>query len=243
MVLPGLAAAGTFLGQAGSFLGGVGATAGGLSTLFGGGGGGGGATTYGGADLASMYPELAYGQLKTTYDMQRAAGREQANLQLLGGQNQLLTQTAYDQYKNALSKDQTAAGMLAGIASQAANNVSNLYALRGQGLLGLEMLGGEVAADTAKTYATAAANLQNQILTGEAGLLAPTAQATAQAGLGAMTGKNLLAQKIGETNLGIRASEQQSRLAMAQQDQLFRQRKAEYDYQRGAALGAAAGFA
>lgn len=225
MVLPALAGLGAFLGQAGSFAGGIGAAAGGLSMLFG--GGGGGASTYGGADLASLYPELAYGQLKTTYGMQRASGREQAILQALGGQNQLLTQSAYDQYKNALNKDQTAAGMMAGIASQYANSAIGLRDLAGKARVGMEVLGAETSADLAKTYSTAAANLQNQILTGEAGLLAPTAQATAQAGLGAMTGKNLQAQKISETNLGIRAAEQQTRLAMAQQNQQYQQRMAE----------------
>jgi hypothetical protein len=204
---------------------------------------GGGASTTGGADLASLYPELAYGQLPITVEQQKFGYNMQPVLQMQGLQNQILGQTAYNQYQNSLNKDQTAAGMLAGIASQYANNAVDLLTKGKQAQMGMEVLGAENASKIAQTYAAAAGTLQNQILTGESGMLTPTAQATAQAGLAAQTGKNEMARKIGETNLGIRAAQEQTRNALVQQRAATEGQLAMKRLGAGLALGAQRAFA
>jgi hypothetical protein len=231
-----------FLTAAGTFLGGAGAAAGGIGSLFG--ALGGGRTQQPSLeDQASLYAQLAAGQVPLTMQQYRYGAMLQPWLQAEGAETQVAGQSAYDQFKNALQKDQTAAGQLAGIASQYASSAIGLQDLAGKGRLAAETLGIETAGNMAKNYATAAANLAAGTLTGEASLLNPTAASLAAAGQTAQQGKNLLATNIGSTNLSIRQQQEQTRNQMALQraqteSQLALRREA-----RSAALGGQAAFA
>lgn len=222
----------------GSVLGGIGSAAGGIGSLIGAFGGGGGQTDY-----ASLYAQLAPGQTQLTTQQYLLGATIQPWLTAENAQTQILGQSAYDQFKNSLTKDQTAAGMLAGIASQYASSAIGLQDLAAKGRLAAETLGLETAGNLAQTYATAAANLANTTLTGEAQALLPTATAVASAGQTAQQGKNQLAANIASTNLNIRQQQEQTRNQMALQraqveGQLALRREA-----RSAALGAQAAFA
>ena len=232
-----------FLTAAGSVLGGVGAAAGGIGSLIGAFGGGSRSRQPSIEDQASLYAQLAAGQVPLTMQQYRYGAMLQPWLQAEGAETQVAGQSAYDQFKNALQKDQTAAGQLAGIASQYASSAIGLQDLAGKGRLATETLGVETAANMAKNYATAAANLAAGTLTGEASMLSPTASALASAGQTAQQGKNLLATNIGSTNLNIRQQQEQTRNQMALQraqteSQLALRREA-----RSAALGGQAAFA
>lgn len=226
------------LSSVGTFLGGVGTAAGGIGGLFGALGGGGDQPDY-----ASLYAQLAPGQTSLTMQQYLAGAYLQPWVQGMGAETTIRGQSAYDQFKNSLNKDQTAAGMLAGISSQYASSAIGLQDLAAKGRLAAETLGLETANDLAKTYATAAYNLSNTALAGEAQSLLPTAQATAAAGQAAQLGRNQLASNIGSTNLDIRQQQEQTRNQMALQraqveGQLALRREA-----RGAALSAQAAFA
>ena len=221
----------------GSALGGLGTAAGGIGSLFGAMGGG------GQTDYASLYSQLAPGQTRLTTQQYITGATLQPWLTAENAQTQILGQSAYDQFKNALTKDQTAAGMLAGISSQYASSAIGLQDLAAKGRLAAETLGLETANDLAKSYATAASNLANTTLTGEAQTLLPTATAVANAGQTAQQGKNQLAASIGSANLDIRKEQERTRNQMALQraqteSQLALRREA-----RSAALGGQAAFA
>lgn len=227
------------LAALGTFLGGVGTAAGGVGSLVGALGGGGGGQT----DYASLYAQLAPGQTQLTAQQYMMGARMQPWITAMNAQTQVLGQSAYDQFKNAVTKDQTAAGMLAGISSQYASSAIGLQDLAAKGRLAAETLGLETAGTLAQNYATAASNLANTVLTGEAQSLLPTAQAVASAGQTAQQGKNQLASNIASTNLDIRKEQERTRNQMALQraqteSQLALRREA-----RSAALGGQAAFA
>jgi hypothetical protein len=227
------------LANLGSLFGGIGSAAGGIGSLIGAFGGGGGGQT----DYASLYAQLAPGQTQLTTQQYLLGATLQPWLTAENAQTQILGQSAYDQFKNALTKDQTAAGMLAGISSQYASSAIGLQDLGAKGRLAAETLGLETANDLAKSYAAAASNLANTTLTGEAQTLLPTATAVASAGQTAQQGKNQLAASIGAANLDIRKEQERTRNQMALQraqteGQLALRREA-----RSAALGGQAAFA
>jgi len=226
------------LGQVGTFLGGAGAAATGIGSLFGALGGGGGQPDY-----ASLYAQLAPGQTQLTTQQYLMGAQLQPWIQAMGAETTIRGQTAYDQFKNSLTKDQTAAGMLAGISSQYASSAIGLQDLAAKGRLAAETLGLETAGNLAQTYATAAANLANTTLTGEAQALLPTAQAVASAGQTAQQGKNQLASNIASTNLDIRQQQEQTRNQMALQRAQIEGQLALRREARGAALAGQAAFA
>lgn len=222
----------------GSVLGGIGSAAGGIGSLIGAFGGGGGQPDY-----ATLYSQLAPGQTLLSMQQYLMGAQLQPWIQAMGAETTVRGQSAYDQFKNSLNKDQTAAGMLAGISSQYASSAIGLQDLAAKGRLAAETLGLETAKDLATTYATAAYNLANTTMLGEAQTLLPTAQATAAAGQAAQLGKNQLASNIASTNLDIRRQQEQTRNQMALQranieGQLALRREA-----RGAALAGQAAFA
>jgi hypothetical protein len=229
--LAGLGQIGTFLGQAGGAATGVG----GLISAFGGGGGE--------PDYASLYAQLAPGQTQLTTQQYLMGAQLQPWIQAMGAETTIRGQTAYDQFKNSLTKDQTAAGMLAGISSQYASSAIGLHDLAAKGRLAAETLGLETAENLAQTYATAAANLANTTLTGEAQALLPTAQAVASAGQTAQQGKNQLASNIASTNLDIRRQQEQTRNQMALQRAQTEGQLALERSRRSAALGLTAALA
>lgn len=225
------------LANVGSFLGGVGSAAGGIGSLF-------GAISGGGQpDYASLYAQLAPGQTMMGVQQYLMGAQLQPWIQAMGAETTIRGQSAYDQFKNALNKDQTAAGMLAGISSQYASSAIGLQDLAAKGRLAAETLGLETAGNLAQTYATAAANLANTTLTGEAQSLLPTAQAVAAAGQTAQQGKNQLASSIASTNLNIRQQQEQTRNQMALQRAQTEGQLALERSRRGAALAAQAAFA
>ena len=222
----------------GTFLGGVGSAAGGIGSLFGALGGGGGQPDY-----ATLYSQLAPGQTLLSMQQYLMGAQLQPWIQGLGAETTIRGQSAYDQFKNSLNKDQTAAGMLAGISSQYASSAIGLQDLAAKGRLAAETLGLETANDLAKTYATAAYNLANTSLLGEAQTLLPTAQATAAAGQAAQLGKNQLATNIASANLNIRQQQEQTRNQMALQRAQVEGQLALRREGRSAALAAQAAFA
>ena len=222
----------------GTFLGGVGSAAGGIGSLFGALGGGGGQPDY-----ATLYSQLAPGQTLLSMQQYLMGAQLQPWIQGLGAETTIRGQSAYDQFKNSLNKDQTAAGMLAGISSQYASSAIGLQDLAAKGCLAAETLGLETANDLAKTYATAAYNLANTSLLGEAQTLLPTAQATAAAGQAAQLGKNQLASNIASANLNIRQQQEQTRNQMALQRAQVEGQLALRREGRSAALAAQAAFA
>jgi hypothetical protein len=238
MAAPALAG----LANIGTLLGGAGAAAGGIGSLIG--AFGGGRTQQPSLeDQASLYAQLAAGQVPLTMQQYRYGAMLQPWLQAEGAETQIAGQSAYDQFKNSLQKDQTAAGQLAGIASQYASSAIGLQDLAGKGRLAAETLGIETAGNMAKNYATAAANLAAGTLTGEASLLNPTAASLAAAGQTAQQGKNLLATNIGSTNLGIRQQQEQTRNELVKQRAATEGQLALKRYGAGLALAGQAAFA
>ena len=226
------------LAALGSFLGNVGGAASGIGSLV-------GALSGAGQqpDYASLYAQLAPGQSQITTQQYMLGAAMQPVSQAQGLLTQIYGQSAYDQFKNARDKDQTAAGMLAGIASQYANAAIGAQDLTNKAKIATETLGLETASKMANTYANAAANLQNQILTGEQGMLLPTATATAAAGQTAQQAKNQLAANIGATNLDIRRQQENTRNAMALQRAQVEGQLALKRYGAGMALAGQAAFA
>ena len=228
--LAGLAAFGTFLGGAGSAASGAGSLIGALRGD-------------GQVDYATLYQQLTPGQTQLTTQQYLMGAQLQPWVQAMGAETTIRGQNAYDQWSLARRKDETAAGTLAGISSQYASSAIGLQDLAAKGRLAAETLGLETAGNLAQTYATAASNLANTALTGEAQALLPTAQAVAAAGQTAQQGKNQLASNIASTNLNIRQQQEQTRNQMALQraqveGQLALRREA-----RGAALAGQAAFA
>ncbi len=228
--LAGLAAFGTFLGGAGSAAAGVGSLVGAL--------GGGGQVDY-----ASLYSQLAPGQTQLTTQQYLMGAQLQPWVQAMGAETTVRGQNAYDQTKSAIDKDKTAAGTLAGISSQYASSAIGLQDLGAKSRLAAETLGVEFAKTAAETYATAAANLANTTLTGEAQALLPTAQAVAAAGQTAQQGKNQLASNIASTNLNIRQQQEQTRNQMALKRADIEGQLALERSRRSAALGLTAALA
>jgi hypothetical protein len=194
-------------------IGAIGSVLGGAGSLFG--------AIRGGADqtdYASLYStQLAPGNTALTI-----AGQELATLMAPytgteAAQTKVLGQQAYDQFTQAANKEQTQAGLQAGIASQYASNVLGLQDLQGKAKLSTEMLGPEVAASLAKQYGEAAQSLQEKTLTGETSLLNPTAQGLAQAGLSAQTSKNKQVNDLMSSNLRISERQEDTRNALALQ--------------------------
>jgi hypothetical protein len=238
MAAPALAG----LANIGTLLGGAGAAAGGIGSLFG--ALGGGRTQQPSLeDQAALYAQLAAGQVPLTMQQYKYGAMLQPWLQAEGAETQIAGQSAYDQFKNALQKDQTAAGQLAGISSQYASSAIGLNDLAGKAKLATEVLGTEAAKKNAETYATAAANLAAGTLTGEAGLLTPTGTALASAGQTAQQGKNLLATSIGSTNLGIRQEQERTRNELVKQRAATEGQLALKRYGAGMALAGQAAFA
>lgn len=225
------------LANFGSFLGGVGSAAGGIGSLFGALGGG------GQPDYASLYAQLAPGQTALTTQQYLLGAQLQPWIQAMGAETTIRGQSAYDQWALSRDKDKTAAGMLAGISSQYASGAIGLQDLGAKGRLATETLGVEAAKTFADTYATAASNLANTTLTGEAQALLPTAQAVASAGQTAQQGKNQLAANIGATNLDIRKQQEQTRNQMALQRAQTESTLALRRQAQGAALAGQAAFA
>ena len=238
MALPALAALANF----GTFLGGAGAAAGGIGSLIG--AFGGGRTQQPSLDdQATLYAQLAAGQMPLTMQQYRYGAMLQPWLQAEGAETQVAGQSAYDQFKNSLALDQTKAGTLAGITSQYASSAIGLQDLAGKGRLAAETLGIETAGNMAKNYATAASNLATGTLSGEAGLLNPTGASLAAAGQTAQQGKNLLATNIGSTNLGIRQQQEQSRNKLVEQRAATEGQLALKRYGAGLAFAGHAAFA
>lgn len=228
--LAGLGQIGTFLGEAGSAASGAGSLIGALRGD-------------GQVDYATLYQQLIPGQTQLTTQQYLMGAQLQPWVQAMGAETTIRGQSAYDQFKNSLNKDQTAAGMLAGISSQYASSAIGLQDLAAKGRLAAETLGLETAGNLAQTYATAASNLANTALTGEAQALLPTAQAVAAAGQTAQQGKNQLASNIASTNLNIRQQQEQTRNQMALQRAQIEGQLALRREARGAALAGQAAFA
>ena len=195
-------------------IGAIGALAGGAGSLLGAVRGGGGQ----GTDYSSLYAtQLAPGNTKLTI-----AGQELATLMAPytgteAAQTKVLGQQAYDQFTQAVQKEQTQAGLQAGIASQYASNAIGLQDLGNKAKLSTELMGPEVASALAKQYGEAVQSLQEKTLTGETSLLAPAAQAFAQAGLSAQTAKNKQVNDLMSSNLRIGERQEDTRNALALQ--------------------------
>lgn len=225
------------LANLGSLFGGIGTAAGGIGSLIGAFGAG------NQPDYPSLYAQLAPGATQMGVQQTLMGAYLQPWVQAMGAETTIRGQSAYDQFKNALNKDQTAAGMLAGISSQYASSAIGLQDLGAKGRLATETLGVETAKNLADTYATAASNLASSALTGEYQTLLPTAQAVASAGQTAQQGKNQLAASIGATNLDIRKQQEQTRNQMALQRAQTESTLALRRQAQGAALAGQAAFA
>lgn len=158
-------------------------------------------------------------------------------------QTKVLGQQAYDQFTQAAQKEQTQAGLQAGIASQYASSVLGLQDLQAKSKLATEMMGPEVASALAKQYGEAVQSLQEKTLTGETTLLNPAAQALASAGLSAQQAKNKQVNDLTSSNLRIAERQEDTRNALALQRGQIEGQLALKRYGAGMALGAHAYFA
>ena len=194
-------------------IGAIGSALGGAGSLF-------GAIKGGGQipDFASLYStQLVPGNTRLTI-----AGNELAALMAPytgteAAQTKVLGQQAYDQFTQAATKEQTQAGLQAGIASQYASSVLGLQDLQGKSRLATEMMGPEVASALAKQYGEAVQSLQEKTLTGETALLNPASQALASAGLSAQQAKNKQVNDLTSSNLRIAERQEDTRNALALQ--------------------------
>ncbi len=169
-------------------------------------------------DYASLYATaLAPGQTALTTESMILAQMMAPYLGTEAMTSKTLAQTQYDQFKLAGEKEQTRAGLLAGIASQYASSTIGNEDLAAKARTAIEMLGPETAASLAKQYSQAATNIQERTLMGETSLLNPTTQALANAGQTALQAKNKLASDLGSTNLEIGKRQEDTRNAMALQ--------------------------
>ena len=155
--------------------------------------------------------QLAPGQTVLTTQQYELGARLQPVLQAQSLLSKIYGESAWRQFTDASDKDKTAAGMLAGITSQYANSAIGAQDKANLSKIAAETLGFENAAKIANTYASAAAALKQQELTGLQALLAPTSQALASAGQTAQQGKNQLASNIGATNLEIKKDQERTR--------------------------------
>jgi hypothetical protein len=220
-------------------IGAIGALAGGAGSLLGAARGGGQQ-----ADYSALYAsQLAPGNTKLTI-----AGNELAALMAPytgteAAQTKVLGQQAYDQFSQAIQKEQTQAGLQAGIASQYASNAIGLQDLSNKAKLSTEMMGPEVASALAKQYGEAVQSLQEKTLTGETTLLSPAAQAFAQAGLSAQTAKNKQVNDLMSSNLRISERQEDTRNALALQRGQVEGQLALKRYGAGMTLAGKAAFA
>lgn len=194
-------------------IGAIGSVLGGAGSLFGAIRGGANQTDY-----ASLYStQLAPGNTALTIAGQELAALMAPYTGTEAAQTKVLGQQAYDQFTQAANKEQTQAGLQAGIASQYASSVLGLQDLQGKSKLATEMMGPEVASALAKQYGEAVQSLQEKTLTGETSLLSPTAQGLAQAGLSAQTAKNKQVNDLMSSNLRISERQEDTRNALALQ--------------------------
>jgi hypothetical protein len=186
----------------GSTLAGIGSLTGGVGSLASSMGGGGIQT--GAGDFASLYTsQLAPGQARLTLAGQELMQTLAPYIRSLQMETNVQGQQAYDQFNQAISKEQTQAGLQAGIASSIASSYLGNRDLANKAKTSVELLGPEAASKALNTYTTAIGTLQNTALAGETNLLQPTVQAQAQAGLTAQQARNDLASNISKTNLDI----------------------------------------
>jgi len=165
-------------------------------------------------DYASLYSAaLAPGQQALTTEAMVLAQMMAPYLGTEAMTSKVLGQTQYDQFKLAAEKEQTRAGLLAGIASQYASSAIGNEDLAAKAKTATEMLGIETAAALTKQYSQAAQNIQERTLMGETSLLNPTTQALANAGQSALQTKNQLAGGIAATNLDISKRQEDTRNA------------------------------
>jgi hypothetical protein len=206
MAIP-LAGIGAVLGGAGTALGGIGSVVGAFR--------GGGAPA---ADYSALYAsELAPGQTRISIAGQELAQMMAPYIRALNFQTNVLGQQAYDQFSQAISKEQMQSGLQAGIASQYASSVIGNQDLAAKARTSTELLGPETAANLTKLYAQGVSDLQKTGLVGETTLLNPTAQAQATAGLQANLARNQLASDISKTNLDISKMQEDTRNKLALQ--------------------------
>lgn len=208
------AAAGMFSGT-GGILAGAGMALGGIGSAIGGifGGGGGGQ-----ADYSALYAsQLSPGQTRLSIAGQELAQMMAPYIRTLNLATNIQGQQAYDQFNQAINKEQMQSGLQAGIASQYASNVLGNQDLAAKARTSTELLGPETAAKLTGLYAQSVSQLQNTGLVGETTLLEPTAKAQATAGLQANLARNQLASDIAKTNLNIRTMQEDTRNKLALQ--------------------------
>lgn len=198
-LIPALSAGGALLGGVGSIIGATRSPTSGPSAPL---------------DYASLYSAaLAPGQQALTTEAMILGQMMAPYIGTEAMTSKTLAQTQYDQFKLAAEKEQTRAGLLAGIASQYASSTIGNEDLAAKARTATEMLGVETAAALTKQYSQAAQNLQERALMGETSLLNPTTQALANAGQSALQTKNQLAGGIAATNLDISKRQEDTRNA------------------------------
>jgi len=144
------AAAGTgaAAGGLGSTLGGIGMLAGGLGSAFGSIFGGGGSSQP--ADYSALYAQLAPINTRLTYAGQELMANMAPYLGAEAAQTNLISQSVYDMFTGARSKESQMAGLQTGIASQLAGAAIGQQEMAAKGRTAMELLGGETQADLAK---------------------------------------------------------------------------------------------
>lgn len=205
-------AAGMFSGLGGALAGG-GMALGGLGSMIGGLTGGGSQ-----GDFSSLYAaQLSPGQTRLSIAGQELAQMMAPYVRGLNLATNFQGQQAYDQFNQAINKEQMQSGLQAGIASQYASNVLGNEDLAAKARTSTELLGPETASKLTNLYAQGVSQLQNTGLQSETTLLNPTVQAQATAGLQANLARNQLASDIAKTNLNIQTMQEDTRNRLALQ--------------------------
>lgn len=204
------AAAGTgaAAGGLGSTLGGIGMLAGGLGSAFGSIFGGGGSSQP--ADYSALYAQLAPINTRLTYAGQELMANMAPYLGAEAAQTNLISQSVYDMFTGARSKESQMAGLQTGIASQLAGAAIGQQEMAAKGRTAMELLGGETQADLAKKGADVLGlqytNLAKGITdVGTSAANTRNAQVLAQTQANLDIGKNLaLLKGQGEKELALR---------------------------------------
>lgn len=202
------AAGGAAAGGLGATLGGIGMLAGGLGSAFGSIFGGGGSSQP--ADYSALYAQLAPINTRLTYAGQELMANMAPYLGAEAAQTNLISQSVYDMFTGARSKESQMAGLQTGIASQLAGAAIGQQEMAAKGRTAMELLGGETQADLVKKGADVLGlqytNLAKGITdVGTSAANTRNAQVLAQTQANLDIGKNLaLLKGQGEKELALR---------------------------------------
>jgi hypothetical protein len=230
MVLPALAAIGTFAGGAGSLLGAI--------------RGGGSSQQAPAGDYASLYAtQLAPGNVGLTVAAQELAALTGPYVQALNSNTALQASQSLGQFNQAAYKDQTTTDLLAGLAGAYQSALIGNEDLAAKYKTATEFLGPSTAASMTNLFGQTAGALQQEVLKGESSALNSITQGQVAQGLNAANLRNQTVAQLASTNMDIRKEQERTKNALALQRGQVEGQLAMKRYGAGMALAGAQMFA